>query len=127
MGRKTSSNANYPVWSDSKFWGFVRSGLRRKWIMWPPRFEVIKQSRRPVRGMRHKWEIKCSKCNKWYKQKDIQVDHIVPVGTLKSYSHLAGFVKRLFVPSNKLRVLCRGCHLLITKKATKKTRTKGSV
>ena len=111
MGKKTTSNSNWPAWSDAKFWSFVRSGLRRKWIMWPPRFEALKKARRPIIGKRHKWEVKCSKCKKWCLQKNVQVDHIVPVGTLKSYSHLDSFVRKLFVPVEKLRILCKTCHL----------------
>ena len=111
---KKSINENYSQWSDAQFWSFVRSGLRAKWVRWPPRFEVIKNSRRAVENKRHKWEVKCAKCKRWHMQKNIQVDHIVPVGTLKDYSHLPDFVRKLFVPVTGLRVLCKPCHTKIT-------------
>jgi len=82
--------------------------------MWPPRFDAIKESRRAVVGKRHKWEIKCAVCKKWHMQKNVQVDHIEPVGTLKSYDHLADFVRKLFVSSDKLRTVCKECHQQIT-------------
>lgn len=116
MPTKTPSNKNYPEWSDAKFWSFVRSGLRAKWVKWPPRYEVLKDSRREVSGKRHRWEVRCSVCKKWWQQKHIQVDHIEPVGTLKDYSHLAEFVRKLFVPKEKLRAVCKTCHLGITNK-----------
>lgn len=119
MSRRTESNASYPAWTDAKFWSFVRSGLRRKWVMWPPRFEVIRDARRAVVGKRHKWEIKCSKCKRWKQLKEIQVDHIEPVGELREYEHLSNFVRRLFVSKDKLRILCKPCHVKITNKSRK--------
>lgn len=82
--------------------------------MWPPRFEAIQKSRRAVTGKRHKWEIKCAICKKWWQQKYIQVDHIEPVGTLKAYEHLPDFVRKLFVSSDKLRTVCKDCHQTLT-------------
>lgn len=116
---KTAPNSNYPVWTDAKFWSFVRSGLRAKWVRWPPRFDAIKKARRAVENKRHKWEVKCAMCKRWHMLKNVQVDHIVPVGTLKEYAHLPAFVERLFVSENKLRVVCKPCHNSITQ-ATKK-------
>lgn len=115
MAHKTPPNENYPAWSDAKFWSFVRSGLRRKWIMWPPRFLAIQKARKAVRNKRHKWEIKCSTCKKWKKLNEVQVDHIESVGTLKRYEDLPDFVRRLFVSVDKLRILCKKCHLEVTK------------
>ena len=119
MSRRTPPNTNYPEWSDAKFWSFVRSGLRRKWIMWPPRFLAIQKSRRAVVGQRHKWEVKCAKCKKWWKLNEVQVDHKEPVGTLQNYDDLPAFVRRLFVAVDKLRILCKGCHTKITNKGRK--------
>lgn len=116
MTKRTPPNSNYPAWSDAKFWQFIRSGLRAKWVRWPPRYEILKDGRRAVKGKRHKWEIKCSVCKKWHQQKNIQVDHIEPVGTLKAYEHLPEFVRKLFVPKEKLRIVCVKCHAKITKK-----------
>lgn len=111
----------YQAWTDARFWAFVRSGLRAKWVRWPPRYEALRNARRAVKGKRHKWEHKCARCKKWWKQCDVQVDHIVPVGSLRQYSDLDGFVRRLFVPATGLRILCKTCHYKITphpKKAT---------
>lgn len=114
MSKKTPPNTNYPAWSDAKFWSFVRSGLRAKWVRWPPRYEALRDARRAVKNKRHKWEVKCSICKKWKQQKYIQVDHIIPVGTLKDYQHLPDFVRKLFVSKDKLRVVCAVCHQRIT-------------
>lgn len=48
-------------------------------------------------------------------QKEVSVDHIEPIGTLKAFSDLPGFVERLFVGVDKLQVLCDTDHKAKTK------------
>ena len=43
-------------------------------------------------------------------QKQISVDHIEPVGTLRDYDDLPNFVRRLFVDEEGLQILCKDCH-----------------
>lgn len=43
-------------------------------------------------------------------QKDVQVDHIIPAGSLQSTDDLKGFVERLFCSIDGLQVLCKPCH-----------------
>lgn len=40
----------------------------------------------------------------------MEVDHIIPAGSLKSYEDLPGFVERMFVGEDKLQVVCKSCH-----------------
>jgi hypothetical protein len=47
-------------------------------------------------------------------QKEVQVDHVIPAGTLKSYTDLAEFCKNLFCSVDNLRVLCIECHSIKT-------------
>lgn len=47
---------------------------------------------------------------------------MVPAGSLKEYDDLPGFVERLFTSVDKLRVLCKQCHLVVT--AEEKNRNK---
>jgi 5-methylcytosine-specific restriction endonuclease McrA len=57
-----------------------------------------------------KWEYQCNKCKKWYKDKEIAVDHIKPVGSLRSSDDLPFFIENLFCEVDNLQVLCSGCH-----------------
>ena len=116
MGRKTPPCPIYPAWTTARYWAFVRSALRKAWQRWPPRYEVLADSKRTVTGKRHKYEYKCSACGNYFKQKDVQVDHTVPAGTLKDYNDLPQFVEKLFVSKDKLSVLCKACHSIKTKK-----------
>lgn len=110
MSKRTPPFENYPEWTSSKFWSFIRAGLRQKFNRWPPKWQVLKDNSRPVTGKRHKTEYQCNACKKWFKKSDVEVDHIVAVGSLKSAADLPAFVMRLFVGTEGLQVLCKPCH-----------------
>lgn len=116
MAAKTPPFAPYPAWTEAKFFGFLRSALRTASTRWPPKYEVKNAARRKYVGddKRQKWEFQCAKCGLWHKDKNVEVDHMIPVGSLRSFEDLPGFVERLFCPVDKLRVLCKPCHLEIT-------------
>ena len=99
------------TWTEAKFWAFIRSGLRQLSRRWPPLYEAAKKARRPVKDKgRQKWEYQCAICGEWFAQKETQVDHIEPCGSLKSLDDLPGFVGRLLCEADGFRVLCRRCH-----------------
>ena len=72
----------------------------------------MKAARVPYTGpdKRRKWSYQCSQCKKLFKGTEVQVDHIEPCGSLKSFDDLAGFAERLFVETDGLQVLCSKCH-----------------
>jgi hypothetical protein len=104
-------------YTESAFFGFIRSGLRNKYVRWPPRYEVLREARRPSKDKKNarlKWQFQCAKCRRWKAQKDVEVDHIIPAGSLRCFEDLPGFCERLFCEKEGLRVLCRTCHKKIT-------------
>lgn len=119
MSKKPTSRSKsepFPEWEDwstSKFFQFLRSGLRAKWSRWPPKYAALAAAKREYKGdnKRQKYEYKCAKCRRYHPQKDVSVDHIEPVGSLKSFDDLPSFCQRLFVGVDKLQVLCRKHHL----------------
>ena len=113
---RTPPFAAYPSWSSAKFWGFVRAGLRSKAQRWPPRFETLAEAKRKYEGpnKRQKFEYQCNKCKEWHVQKDVEVNHIIPCGSLSSFDDLPGFVERLFCPKEGLEVICKVCHKILT-------------
>jgi len=64
---------------------------------------------------RQKWEYKCAACRTWFPDKEVAVDHIIPVGTLKCEDDLLPFIQRLTV-ENGYQVLCKPCHQVKTNK-----------
>jgi len=115
--QKTRGGGKY---TESGFFSFIRSGLRSKYMRWPPRYEVLRAARRPSKDKsnpRLKWQFKCAICKKWKAQKEVEVDHKIPCGSLRSFEDLPGFCSRLFCEADGLRVLCKTCHLKITQEA----------
>ena len=117
MPRRVKKTRNAATLTESQFWGKVRSALRREFRYWKPALKAKLAARRKYVGdnKRQKWEYSCAHCSKWFPDKEIQIDHIVPVGTLKTYKDLAGFLKRL-TPETGFQVLCKDCHKEKTRK-----------
>jgi 5-methylcytosine-specific restriction endonuclease McrA len=98
--------------TESAFWSFIRSALRQKSRFWKPITEAKLQARRLYKGTnkRQKYEYQCNVCKNWFIERKINVDHIVPAGSLNSSKDLPGFVDRLFCEVTGLQVLCEKCH-----------------
>jgi hypothetical protein len=109
---------NAGTMTESVFWTFIRSALRQKSIYWKPIRQCKLNSRRPYKGInkQQKYEYQCNECKNWYAEKNINVDHICPAGSLNSAQDLPGFVERLFVEIEGLQILCTICHNKKTKK-----------
>jgi 5-methylcytosine-specific restriction endonuclease McrA len=109
---------NAGTMTESAFWSFIRSALRQKSRFWKPIMECKRKSRKPYQGpnKRQKFEYQCNQCKGWFPEKKINVDHIVPAGSLNCANDLPGFVERLFCEVDNLQVLCTTCHDVKTKK-----------
>ena len=109
-------NAN--TMSESAFWGFIRSALRQKSRWWKPISIAKAKAKRAYKGplKRQKFEYQCATCKGWFPDKKVNVDHIIPAGTLRCANDLPAFVERLFCEEDNLQVLCQGCHNIKTQK-----------
>jgi len=103
--------------TESQYWSFIRSALRNKSRYWKPIQDAKVLARRPNKSenKRLKYEYQCAICSMWFPEKEIEVDHIEPVGSLRSGNDLKDFVQNLFCEVDKLRVLCEPCHKKVTK------------
>lgn len=112
---------NSGTMTESAFWSFIRSALRQKSRWWKPVSECKQKSKRPYNGpnKRQKFEYQCNHCKKWYAEKNINVDHVIPAGTLTCANDLPGFVERLFVEVDNLQCLCTECHNIKTQNERK--------
>lgn len=118
---------NGETMTESAYWSFIRSGLRQKSRWWKPISDAKLLARRPYQGAnkRRKYEYQCNQCKKWFAEKEINVDHIIPAGTLTCSTDLPGFVDRLFVEIEGLQVLCETCHNVKTQLEKPKKKTNG--
>ena len=49
-------------------------------------------------------------CNTWHIMKNIQVDHIIECGSIKSFEDIGPFLERLLCEKSGFQVLCLDCH-----------------
>jgi len=121
VGRKTPPFPNHPDWTTARFFGFLRSGLREKFNRYPPKYEALRLALELVNDGEFKSgpkkgltkvvkKYKCASCKSLFMQKDVQVDHIVPAGSLKTFEDLPGFTSRLFCAADDLQIMCKACH-----------------
>ena len=129
--KRTPPFKHYPAWSTAKFWGFIRSGLREKFNRYPVKYEVIKAAAKDIetgevyKGGKKEGQAKtvkmykCVGCEVMHRATEIQVDHKVPAGSLKSFDDLKGFAERLFCGPEGLQIMCKVCHKTKTKEDNK--------
>jgi 5-methylcytosine-specific restriction endonuclease McrA len=122
---RVAKTRNSGTMTESAFWSFIRSALRNKSRWWKPITECKQKARRPYTGSnkRLKYEYQCNECKGWYPDKQINVDHIIPAGTLTCSTDLPGFIERLFCEQGNLQVLCETCHNAKTKEERNGTDT----
>ena len=126
MGKKVIKTRNAGTMSESAFWAFIRSALRQKSRWWKPVTQCKLNAKRPYKGSnkRQKFEYQCNKCKKWFPDKQINVDHVLPAGELNKSDDLPGFVERLFVEVEGLQTLCLNCHDIKTKQEKEQLKIK---
>jgi 5-methylcytosine-specific restriction endonuclease McrA len=109
---RVAKTRNAGTMTESAFWSFIRSALRQKSRWWKPITQCKLKAKRPYKGpnKRQKFEYQCAICQKWYADKVINVDHIIPAGSLNCANDLPGFIERLFCEIDNLQVLCKTCH-----------------
>lgn len=110
----------------SEFWSMIRSALRKSSRWWKPIQQAKAAVKRKYSGpnKRQKFEYQCNVCKNYFPEKRINVDHIIPVGSLMCSDDLKGFVERLFCEQENLQVMCDVCHDKKTKQEKKDRQNK---
>lgn len=103
--------------TEAAFWSFIRSGLRQKSRWWKPLSDCKLQGKTVYQGpnKKQKFQYQCNECKGWFAEKNIEIDHIIPAGSLNCKEDLPGFVERLFCEVDGLQILCSSCHDVKTK------------
>lgn len=102
----------------------IRQMLRRAWSRDPKRFECLKDNRRKYVGenKKQRFEHQCNICKEWFKQSDVQIDHVTPCGSFLKYEQLGEWAGRLFL--GDLQKVCSECHKIKTKAETEERKLK---
>lgn len=117
---RTPRTRNGGTETEAQHFGKIRSALRSltRFTWQPKKTALLNAQQISYSGKKKIMLYRCAVCSGLYTAKKVEVDHIVPVGSLKSYTDLAGFCERLFVEDpSLLRVVCETCHQEITNEA----------
>lgn len=107
-------------WTEAAFAAFIRGGLRSLTMRWGPKYDVLKEAFRgrsindATGRMCMKYE--CAKCEEVFPAKEVQVDHIEPIGVFTNWTDC---INRMFCEADNLQVLCKPCHVIKTNKESK--------
>ena len=99
--------------TESQYLAWIRSALRSKSLKWPPRAKALELARRPYKGTNklQKWEYMCAICGRWFKAKEVVVDHYpIAAGSILSVEDIGPFANNLYCEVDNLRVLDKTCH-----------------
>ena len=114
----------YPeVWKTrSAFFSYVKGILRRGWNHAPQKLILLKRLRKQIPNPNPNgnkptvWGAECSVCHGTFPLKEIQIDHILEeTAHLTEVEHIQSCAEKLLlVVEEDLRVVCKGCHEIIT-------------
>ena len=120
IAKKKQREYNGGDWTEGRFNSFVTSILRSGSRRWGPKYQTLNEAKteKKVNSTtgRVAQHFLCAECQKDYPQKQVEVDHIVPIGTEKTWDE---FINGLFCEADNLQVLCKPCHKIKTLKEKK--------
>ena len=110
------SEYNGGKWTQGRFNSFVTSLLRSGSRRWEPKYTVLNESKTDKKVNKKTGRLaqhyQCNGCKGEFPAKDVEVDHIIPIGRERSWDE---FINGLFCEKDNLQVLCKECHAVKTK------------
>ncbi len=107
---------NNGQWTVARFHSFVKGALRAASSRWGPKYNVLRNAR-TGRGVytcagygRGTHGVAASIGPRGRKQKNVFVDHILPVIGTEGFTNWDSVVERMFVEADGLQILCKECH-----------------
>ena len=108
-------------WTEARKKAFIISVLRSGSRRWPPKYSTLNaaktEKRINIKSNRLAQHYQCNLCGLEFTNKDMEVDHIVPIINPKEgFIDWNTFVNNLFCDSDNLQAICKSCHSIKTKK-----------
>ena len=110
---KSVKTRNSNTMTESAYFSKIRSVLRSGFRYWKPMQEALNAASRPSQSSnkRLKKEYQCAHCKKWFKRADVQIDHLIPCGSLRGYDDIVPFIQRLTKEGKEAyQILCKPHH-----------------
>lgn len=122
---------NSGQWTQARFNSFIKGALRSASVKWPPRYTVLSEAyvgtkinKKTGRMCKH---YKCNLCKDDFPQKDVEVNHIVPVIPVTGFTNWDEVIERMFCEKEGFEVLCKPCHKSITKQENEERKSNGKL
>lgn len=119
LSERTKYNGG--TWSAGKFNSFITSILRSGSRRWGPKYSTLSNAKTGKKINEASGRIaehyRCATCGGTFPAKQVQVDHIRPMGKGRSWDE---FINELFCEEDNLQVLCLKCHKAKSKEENKK-------
>lgn len=93
---------------------WVLSYMRKMTLRWKPRFDKMNDGRvkKPLgKNGKEVWANTCEHCKKWFKTSDLDMDHIMPIGGMRSLEDAGRWLTNALVETDGYQRLCHKCHL----------------
>lgn len=122
---KVPKTRNGGTMTEAQYFQKIRSTLRRAFRWWIPMKQALEKAKRKSQSLNKKlkWEYQCKECKGWFPRKQVEVDHIIPCGSLRTLDDIPGFIERLTAEgTNAYQVLCKTCHGHKTQSESKQRR-----
>lgn len=104
MAQRIPRTRNGGRWTEAQYWGRLRSALRQTFRWWEPGKQAMAAAKV---GKRYR----CAACDGLFLRKQVQIDHIVPCGSLRCLADVGPFLARLTPEDPRAyQVLCESCH-----------------
>lgn len=114
----TRDKYNDGKWTKSRFNSFIQSALRTASVRWEPRSMTLNDAfvgkKINVKTGRLAKHFECSLCHEHFPQKDVEVNHKIPVVPVEGFDSWDAVIERMFCEKNELEVLCKPCHKTVT-------------
>lgn len=114
MATKLKTRNNNTM-TEAAFFGLLRNilriGFKRRWI---PLQVALQKARRPSQNLsnkRQKWEYQCANCKEWFKGTEVEIDHVIPCGSLRCWEDVVPFIQKLTAEGEgAYQILCLRCN-----------------
>lgn len=115
-------NAN--TWTEAEFFSRITRVIRDTFMYWKPMYKALDRVKRLCTGKPKfignkptKWEYKCASCGNYFIRTEVEIDHIIPAGSVRSFTDIPPFLERLLSEDiNAYQILCKKDHKTKTDK-----------
>jgi len=106
-------------WTPGRLKSFITSVIRGGFRKYPEKYECLNAAKVGkqvnVKTGRLAEHYKCNHCGGHYPAKDVNADHVLPVvDPAVGFVNWDVYIKRMYVDSSGLQVLCSACHIIKT-------------